>query len=496
MSLKPIRRNYNCSDANLKAAADQIANCATRDIADFAAYNVDVDAVAAFQATVTAFADKTTDDESLGDQKTETDNKNALRKDIEDTLRLIRTAAQLKYAGQGKYRKFGFDGFTELSDNGLVRMVRRVIRVLTELKTEMTPSFPSINDKLTSLTTKGNAFDDAVDQIIDKKNARDIATQDRIIAGNAVYAGLYKFCTIGKALYQDTNEAKYNDYVLGFQGSIPTNPVDARVSGSIINSTTGAPVAGVTITLEGDTVATQGLTYNTVSQSNGTYSLDIPSEGPYVLWMKKTSFRPLQTTVQLTKGEITNFDASLPPYTSIVGLITDSVTNAPLIDVEVTELDSENNLVHSGLDGRYEIEVADQDAGHTLYFSKAGYAGFHNTTPIQVNKWGQTTYNVQLVVAIPEPQGISGHVANSSNLVPISGVLVKDLIIPDLSATTDDNGYFFYNVPNSYLDSTHHVSLQLQFSKPGFVTYQMPAAESIGQSNRLLLDNLQLTPIH
>lgn len=224
MPLKPLRRSYNCSDADLKQIADQISNCVTRDMTDFADYNISATDIAAFRAIIITFEDRINDDESLGEQQIETDTKNALRKQLEDLLRLIRMAAQLKYGNQGKYRKFGFDGFSTLTDNDFIRMVKRVGRVLAELETELTPSFPSIHAKLLALTTKGDAFDNAVNAIIDKKNARDIVTQDRILAGNAVYTELSRLSAIGKVLYQDINEAKYNDYVLGFQGGASRKP--------------------------------------------------------------------------------------------------------------------------------------------------------------------------------------------------------------------------------------------------------------------------------
>lgn len=372
MPLKPVRRTYGCSDATLQATADQIANCVTRDIADFAVYDIDAASVTTFKATITTFSDKTTDDESLGDQKMETDAKNTLRKELEDLLRLIRTAAQLKYGNSGKYRKFGFDRFTELSDNNLVRMIRRVIRVLTELQTEMTVSFPSVADKIAALTTKGNAFDEAVDAIIDKKNARDIATQARIIAGNAVYTELYRLTTIGKALYQDTNEAKYNDYVLGFQGGTPgepANPVVAKLEGNVSDYATGEPVGGAVIAVLDEV-------YSTTSDAEGNYSLEIPGAGMYVPIIRAEGYcDSVMGGYEVTPGESTTvYPATLIKLvTAMVGTITNAATGLPVKDAMIV-CSSSNFIAYSDAAGRYKYALASEGGTFTFSVSKEGYS--------------------------------------------------------------------------------------------------------------------------
>jgi hypothetical protein len=38
--------------------------------------------------------------------------------------------------------------------------------------------------------------------------------QDRIIKGNTLWAEIARMASIGKSMYEDTNEAKFNDYAL------------------------------------------------------------------------------------------------------------------------------------------------------------------------------------------------------------------------------------------------------------------------------------------
>lgn len=221
MALKPTKRNYNCTDGALKQKSDQIADCITRDILSFNGFGVTAATVTAFKALVTTFDAKITDDEIIGDQTTATANKNIARKKLEDTLRVIRGMAQDFYKGEGLYRKFGFEDFTNVKDNEFSRVCKRVNRLLTDpdnpMGSDMTDAYPSLPDLINDLGNFSTTFDTALDTIIDKKNARDIATQDRIVAGNTLYKELIRLADLGKTIFQDTDEAHYNDYVLNLQ---------------------------------------------------------------------------------------------------------------------------------------------------------------------------------------------------------------------------------------------------------------------------------------
>jgi len=61
---------------------------------------------------------------------------------------------------------------------------------------------------------RDNDFDTAIDVKQDAVKNRDIKTQDRIIKGNAVFKEITRLCNSGKSLFVNTDEAKYNDYVI------------------------------------------------------------------------------------------------------------------------------------------------------------------------------------------------------------------------------------------------------------------------------------------
>lgn len=432
--LKPARRNYNCSDADLKQTADHMAVSVTRDIADFVTYDVNAAAVTTFKNLITTFFNKTTDDESLGDQKTETDNKNTLRMELEELLRQIRTTAQLKYGGQGKYRKFGFDGFTRMSDNDLVRMIRRVQRVLSEVLDDMIVSYPFLNDRYIELVTKGDAFDVAVDKIIDKKNARDLATQERILAGNVVYTELFRLCTIGKALYQDTNEAKYNDYVLGFQGSGES----IGLSGLITDELTGLPIG------EQVYVGLTGTEYSTYSNENGQYEISPVAAGSYTVYFESGNYGPLEKTgVNIQTGVKKKLDVAMSHKTLVVGKITDqNGQGLSIIGVVIVEA---NIQTFPGPDGRYSITLT--PGVYTFKFTSVDYQA-HQVTNVIVTANQTTTLNAVMIAKT----AIRGYIVDNSTGYPIT--VAAHITIPTASIDmyTDNWGNFEIEVtqPGTY----------------------------------------------
>jgi hypothetical protein len=229
MPKAPETRKYSFSDATLKQRGDSVVACLVRDAQDFLVRGVTVEDRTGLEGLIGSFDDFTTDDELLGEVTTATEAKNGFRQNLETQIRLVRGIAQVFYQGKGAYRKFGFDGMTQLSDDKLHRLSKRVSRVLVDHTAELLPAglTPAV---VTHLTTLSTSFDDAIDTLDEKIKLRDIATQERVINGNILYVELSRICNIGKNIYQDVNEAKYNDYVLVGSSSTPAPVVPAPVA--------------------------------------------------------------------------------------------------------------------------------------------------------------------------------------------------------------------------------------------------------------------------
>jgi hypothetical protein len=228
MPKAPETRKYSFSDAALKQRGDSVVTCLVRDAQDFTARGVVAEDRTGIESLISQFDEFTTDDELLGEVTTATEVKNTYRQNLETQVRLVRGIAQVFYQGKGTYRKFGFDGMSQLSDEKLHRLSKRVLRVLADHGDELLTAglTPAV---VTTLTTLSTGFDDAIDTMDEKVKLRDIATQERVVNGNILYTELSRICNIGKNIYQDIDEARYNDYVLAGSSSTPPPVVPVPV---------------------------------------------------------------------------------------------------------------------------------------------------------------------------------------------------------------------------------------------------------------------------
>jgi hypothetical protein len=220
-------RNYHLADADLKQRADILKNTITRDLGDFASRNIHTGSLDAYQLMIDDFDNCSTDVELAGLVQDATLQKDSLVDQVQKAIRPIRNMAEIAYSGKGKYVSFGFEDLSRLSDNDLIRMARRVARVGAKLLPELEPQGLT-KDILANLTEMASNLDNAIDVKETAIENRDLETQERIIKGNTLWAEMVRLASIGKSLYEDTNEAKFNDYILvegGGAAAPPTPPV-------------------------------------------------------------------------------------------------------------------------------------------------------------------------------------------------------------------------------------------------------------------------------
>lgn len=206
-------RLYTIADADLKQLADKVRNSITRDLAQFNTRNITNADVAAFDTLIGQFDNGSTDVEMIGDNANVVLKKDALATQIQVAIRPIRNMADITYNGVGKYKIFGFEDMSNLTDNELYRLVKRVVRVATSLMADLMPKGLT-TQQLTNLDAMGQSFDKAIDDVAAANENRDLHTQDRIVMGNALWAQMGILASIGQSLFADVDEARYNDYVL------------------------------------------------------------------------------------------------------------------------------------------------------------------------------------------------------------------------------------------------------------------------------------------
>ena len=207
-------RNFNLTDAALKQKADEMINLLDRDFVEFAERGYNAAAKSQFiekRDAITSFLP----DEILEAEKIlATEKKEATRSALEKTMRTILNMAANYFGSQSaKYRAFGSRNLTRQREFDLARNYKIMVFKATQNLAEMTEEGLT-QTLIDRLQLQGETFNQALDEVVQAIINRDIATEKRIEALNALYRLVAKYAGIGKDIFYETNEAKYNDYVI------------------------------------------------------------------------------------------------------------------------------------------------------------------------------------------------------------------------------------------------------------------------------------------
>lgn len=240
-------RRYRMSDARLVQLTDSVRQSAQRDATELIAYGVTAATITALEAARDAFADNPTDEELSGDLVIATQAKNAEKTELQRQVRQISDRARIKFGeADGRFRKFGVELLTRQGDDELVRTAKRVVRVATGLLPElMSEGLTAI--MIAELGATADNFDNLVDAQDEAFKNRDIAVDERISLGNALYDLLVNLAAKGKLCWEDVNEAKYNDYILSSSSSPATQVTEGNVAAQAVVSTSVTGVSTATV---------------------------------------------------------------------------------------------------------------------------------------------------------------------------------------------------------------------------------------------------------
>ncbi|MFC3161273.1 hypothetical protein SAMN05443633_101346 [Chryseobacterium arachidis] len=230
MKKEQVTRTFRLADSVLKQKADEFIALIDRDITEFTdrGYNT---AKKTELTTARNTVDSFPSDEQLEAIKINlTEQKEVARKALEKSMRSIFNMAENVFGQHSaKYKEFGDALISQQSDAEIVRVAKIMSltaeKYLTELADEgLTP------EKLTTLVTQRDALDVAIDKQAQGISDRDVSAEGRVEALNKLYQLLTKYAGIGQDIFYETNEAKYNDYIIydtpsGLQEVPPVTPV-------------------------------------------------------------------------------------------------------------------------------------------------------------------------------------------------------------------------------------------------------------------------------
>ena len=221
-----IKRTYNYSDGTLKQKCDLLVLNLMRDAAEFAARGETPATVTNFQNLIDDFDAFATDEELEGIEINQTKIKDGFATTLRVNIRTIRGIAQAVYETTGLYNSFGFTEMDGLDDAHLHRLAKRVVRVSTTLLGDMKPKGLT-QVMIDDVQNTDTSFDKALDNQKAAEETRDIATQQRAILGNNLFAEYSRLMNTGKTIFEDNDEAKYNDYVMNDNTPAPPPPPPA-----------------------------------------------------------------------------------------------------------------------------------------------------------------------------------------------------------------------------------------------------------------------------
>jgi hypothetical protein len=208
------QRNYRFTDAKLIQVADGVVLLIERDSEQMEDRGVDSERKAALVVLRNELSDTKPDQYYKATQAVATENKEAARARLITSLRRVFTAAENVFGARSlQYKQLGNASLTKLTDDGLVRNARNVVLMASNYLGDLRKEGVT-EAKLAEITDLNMAFDLSVDEQLTAQRNRDLAAQDRIEKGNALYAELVKICNTGKDIWYETNLARYNDYVL------------------------------------------------------------------------------------------------------------------------------------------------------------------------------------------------------------------------------------------------------------------------------------------
>lgn len=228
MKKEQVTRDFKLADSVLKQKADELIALIDRDITEFTdrGYNA---AKKTELTTALHTVDSFPNDEQLEAIKMDlTTQKDAARNALEKTMRSIFNMAENVF-GQysARYKEFGNALISQQNDSEIVR-VAKIMSSTAEKYLSQLADEGLTAEKITTLITQRDALDVAIDAQAKGISDRDVATESRIEALNKLYQLLTKYAGIGQDIFYETNEAKYNDYIIyntpsGLPETLPTS---------------------------------------------------------------------------------------------------------------------------------------------------------------------------------------------------------------------------------------------------------------------------------
>jgi hypothetical protein len=214
MKKQSLHRKYNFPDADLYLQCTERIRYAHRDAKYFEQYGYDLDRLKRFLNLCETFKELPDDDELVGDQMLMTEKKYAAAEKLKTAVRSLMTRVAMKYNNRsGRYRKFGAAKMGDMTDAQLIFCGRRVVRVARQ-QIDFLADVGVNENILLRISEACKDFENAVNIQQDRVSDRDISVERRIELGNKLYDEFIVLCDIGKDIWAEKDQLKYEQYTV------------------------------------------------------------------------------------------------------------------------------------------------------------------------------------------------------------------------------------------------------------------------------------------
>ncbi len=207
-------RRYRFSDSEMVRISQQIASFASRDLNDFALFGIKQSYLNDFERECNEFETFIADEIMEGRQSEATALKDSYGAALRDMLRAMLLRVELRFGKDSpQSRMYKIGDVSRLNDNELLAASRRTHLQAKSHLAEL-EQFGLTQAILDELIETAQKFEDALHQRAMIISERDNLTEQRIKKGNALYDKLTTLCEIGKQVWFNKSESRYNDYVI------------------------------------------------------------------------------------------------------------------------------------------------------------------------------------------------------------------------------------------------------------------------------------------
>jgi hypothetical protein len=229
MDTNLTNRKYKIGDAELCMFVSNLCNSLTRDLPEFESYGLTAEKIAEFKALGDAFEIFPPDITFLADIMIANEEKNILREQILDTIRIMAMRVKLRWgANSGNYKRLDFQNPSLLSDDLLLVTAMSIYAKMTEYLPDLS-ALGLTQTMLDDFNILNSKFENSLNMLKDATVQREEKTKERIEKANELYRFTANYCNMGKLIFRKKNPAHYKSYIINRHSTRKSKKIEEEI---------------------------------------------------------------------------------------------------------------------------------------------------------------------------------------------------------------------------------------------------------------------------